>query len=422
MSERREAKARGRAWLAPRRPGLQAPPARLLALLLILFAGGCATVPTEYREPPPLSAERREDLNARVFDRVWELVNDRYFDASFRGVDWPAMRAKYRMEAVTARNDTALYRVLNRMGAELKESHLVALEPRRVHERRVEHRAAIGVRWRMIDGKRVITDVVPGGPADRVGIRRGWLVVSRNGAPIRDEEVFIARVGQPVTYGFLDENDEARTFTLQPELVNFERVEERGLADGFVYLRFDYFGRDTLHWLSQRLKANASAPGVVIDLRDNHGGNALALSVALTEFFDRAVPAGVMVSRGGRTRETQSLSWFSAKYGGRVVLLVGPQTGSAAEIFAHVLQFHRRATVVGRTTAGAVIYSRSYRLPGGGELQVPVTDYVGLDGKRLEGRGVVPDVVMPEPTLEELRAVRDRELEKALEILRGAAR
>lgn len=391
-----------------------------LIAALLLGAAGCATVPTEYREPPPLSAADRVEFNRRVFDRVWELVNERYFDATFHGVDWDAMRGRYRPQAEQAKDDTALYHVLNEMCAELKESHLAALAPRRAHELDTEHRPAVGVRWQLLEGQRVVVDVVPGGPAARAGVRVGWLVVSRNGEPLRDGDAFITHLGRAVTYGFVDEHGAPRSFTLQPELLQFERKEERDLGDGLIYLRFDKFSRGTLSWLSGELKRHRNARGVIIDLRQNSGGNALALSVAVAEFFDHRVAEGRQVRRDGREREAESFSWLSARYGGRVVLLTGANTASAAEIFSHVLQHHGRATVVGQRTAGAVIYSRNFSLPRGGSLQVPVVDFVGLDGKRLEGRGVTPDVVVPPATLADRRAARDRELEAALDLLRQA--
>ncbi len=395
--------------------------ARVWALLVlsVLLLGGCATVPTEYREPVPLTAEARATLNTRVFDRAWELVNEKYFDASFRGVDWAAMRERYRPEAIGAADDAALYRAVNKMAAELKESHLVALTPRRVHESRVDHRAAVGVRWEVIEGQRVVVDVVPDGPAAEAGIERGWIVETRNGVPLVDGEVFVTRLGQAVTYGFLDTHDTRRTFTLQPRLLNFERYVARELGDGYVYLRFDSFGRQTLTWLRRQLIEHAAAPGVVIDLRENRGGNTFVLSAAIGNFFPRKVAEGRMVRRNGDTKESHSFGLGSARYAGRIAVLVGPSTGSAAEILAHVLQHHGRATVIGRRTAGAVIYSRSYGLPGGGQLQVPVSDYVGLDGERLEGRGVTPDVEVPAPTLAQRRAGEDRDLEAAVKLLRG---
>lgn len=386
-------------------------------LVLLVFVGGCATVPSEYREPPPLAAAEQQVVNLRVFDRAWSLVNERYFDAAFRGVDWRQMRERYRPQAAAAKDAGELYVVVNRMCAELKESHLTALAPRRVHELRTDHRPGIGIQWRLVEGKRVVTDLVPASPAERAGIQRGWLVIARNGAPIREGERFIPRVGEMISFGFLDQQDVERTFTLQAQLLRFERREARRLENGALLLRFDRFDAPSLSWLSEQLKAHADAPAVVIDLRQNAGGNTLVLDMAVAEFFPERVSIGRLVRRSGRMRENHSFAWRAARYGGQVVLLTGPATASAAEIFSHVLQHHGRATVVGQKTAGAVIYSRPYRLPEGGRLQVPIIDYVGLDGQRLEGRGVMPDIPVLQGTLADARANRAPELERALELL-----
>ena len=399
------------------RPSALRPLSTAIWIASLLAIAGCASIPTEYHAPAALTAADRTVHNLAVFDRAWSLVNDKYFDPKFRGVDWAAMKVKYRPAAAAAADDDALYRVLNRMNAELKESHLSAISPRRAHERTTEHQAAVGLRWQVLNGKRVVSDVVPGGPAAAAGVRPGWVVLTRNGAPIQDGEIYIPHVGQPVTYGFLDEHDAPRTLTLAPELVNFVRREARVLPGGALYLRFDEFDFEALRWLSDHLKTRPAPPAVVIDLRSNPGGNAFMLSVAVAEFFTKRVPEGRLVSRSGSDHVEHSFSWLSARYAGPVVLLTGRATGSAAEIFSHVLQYHGRARVVGHPTAGAVIYARLWSLPGGGQIQVPVIDYVGLDGKRLEGRGVTPDVVPPTVTLADLRSGRDPDLEAALNLL-----
>lgn len=390
----------------------------LVLAMASALLGGCVTRPTEYHEPPPLSVTERATLNARVFDRVWRLIDDKYFDANFRGVNWRALRDRYRPAALAAADETALYAVLNRMCAELKESHVGALAPRRAFEFQTDHRAAVGIRWQLLEGKRVVTDVVPGSPAARAGVQPGWIALSRNGAPLREGEVFVSRVGQPVVYGFLDARNEPRSFSLVPELLTFDRREARELGDRLLYLRFDQFSRQSLSWLSHELKSHADSPGAIIDLRQNSGGNAFVLSVALAEFFPGRVAEGRMVRRNGSQRESRSLSWLSAHYAGHVVLLTGPATASAAEIFAHVLQHHGRAEVVGRQTAGAVIFSRTYRLPDNGTVQIPVMDYVGLDGQRLEGHGVAPDRPVPPPSLADLRAGRDSDVFAAIAVLK----
>lgn len=393
----------------------------ILGTTLILLAAGCTTAPSEYREPPPLGAAERTAHNLQVFERTWALVNEKYFDGRFRGVDWPAMRAKHRQEAVAATDDTELYRALNRLCAELRESHLAALPPRRAHELRTEHRASVGFRLQLLEDRRVVTDVVPDSPAAIAGVETGWLAVTRNGTAIQENSPYLPKLGEPVTYGFLDVGDQPHTLTMEPQLINFGRLEARELPGGFLYLRFDEFSRNSLHWLSEQLKTHASVPGVVIDLRYNPGGNMLALNVALAEFFQKPVNAGRMVKRSGRERENHSLAWRSARYSGRVAILTDRSTGSAAEIFSHVLQQYKRATVIGRGTAGAVIVSRSFPLPGGGRLQVPVSDYIGLDGQRLEGRGVTPDVACPALTLAQLRAKDDPDIDVALQVFQQIA-
>ncbi|MDB6128033.1 MAG: peptidase, partial [Verrucomicrobia bacterium] len=62
--------------------------------------------------------------------------------------------------------------------------------------------------------------------------------------------------------------------------------------------------------------------------------------------------------------------------------------------------------------------AKFYALPGGGRIEIPEENYVGLDGKQLEGRGVTPDIAIPAATLADWRAGRDPDLAAALTELR----
>ncbi|HYC71669.1 MAG TPA: S41 family peptidase [Opitutaceae bacterium] len=395
------------------------PAGWLLALMPLLALAGCASAPRAYVEPPPLAATERPAHNLEVFERARELVDEKYFDPAFRGRDWRALGARYRPLAAAARDDAALYRVLNDLCGELGESHLVAIPPRRTHERKTDLRFGVGMGWRRLEANQVVTELVPGGPAEAAGVEVGWIIVSRNGVPL-DQLAGTPppRPGEPVTYGFLDLENQPRSIVFAPQLLRYERLEARDLPGGFRYLRFDRFDRESLRWLGAQLKAFPDAPGVVIDLRDNLGGTIYACQAAVNQFFPDRVSSGRFVRRGGAAHESKGWSFFGADYRGRVLILTSGATGSAAEIFAHVLQFRGRATVVGRPTAGAVILSRTYALPGGGSLQVPIQDYRGLDGRRLEGHGVMPDVPLAVPVVADLRAGRDSDLSAALTLLR----
>jgi carboxyl-terminal processing protease len=392
---------------------------RLLAPCSLLLAlSACSSMPKAYVEPPPLTAADRTLLNLKVHDAVWQLVNEKHFDPNHRGVDWAAMRTKYRHRAALARNDTELYRVLDLLCDELRESHLVPLPPVRSHEIRTSRRMAVGMGWMALEGRQVITEIIPGGPAAEAGVQPGWILITCEGRPLTDAPPLSPQPGRPVTYGFLDHNNEPRSITFQPELLPIDdQLVSQPLPGGYRYLRFDRFDRQTLVWLNRQLKAHRDAPGVVIDLRENPGGFIYTANLAIAQFFDHTVSTGSFVRRSGRTSEGRGWPIFSAKYRGRVAVLTGSATGSAAEIFAHVLQFEKRATVVGRRTAGAVVISRTYGLPGGGTLQLPIQDYRGRDGRRLEGHGVTPDIGVRPIGLMDIRKGRDQDVETALTVL-----
>ena len=383
--------------------------------MALSLLAGCATGPRAYVEPAALSAEHRAQRNGQVFDRAWKLMDDHFFDAKFRGVDWPAMKAKYRPQAEAAADDNALYLVLNTMLAELKESHLAAITPRQSFEEDARARVLTGFFVSRLEGRWVVVDVYHHSPAEEAGLRPGWIAVSRNGQPIGERWDFPRPVaGEAVDFQFLDEQDQLHDLHMMPRLVVTRRESDvRLLPGGVVYLRFGDFGAESRRWLSAQLKAHRDAPAVVLDLRRNPGGGVFSLEVALGEFFPRAVDIGVIVRRSGAESTQGASQWWPARYAGKVAILVDESSASAAEIFSHVMQFHHRAIIVGRRTAGAVIVAREYSLPDGGRLQVATEDYRGLDGKRLEGNGVKPDIPV-ELKLADVRAGRDRDLEAAL--------
>jgi len=390
------------------------------AALAVLALAGCATTPRARLslEHVPSAQVARAQENLRVFNAVWDLVNRKHFDPKFQGVDWEAAAATFGPKAIAAPDEPALYAVLNEMLAGLKDSHTHALTPVQAQERRTQQRARTGFSMSRLEGKWIVTEVLPNSPADAAGVKPGWIVLARNGEPMGNRFDFRPKVGEEIAWDFLDEHDEKVHVTPAAKRLSIgPRQIARELGDGYVYLRFDEFDGPDRRWLSQKLKEHAEGPGVVIDLRRNPGGETFSLGISIGEFFDHPVDCGTFISRSGARSVKNSWQLGSAEYRGKVVVLVDGATGSAAEIFAAVLQAHGRATLVGRRTAGAVLASWFYRLPDGGELQLSREDYITPKGRRIEGNGVEPDIKVPR-TLEDLRTGRDRDLEAALAVLR----
>ena len=80
-----------------------------------------------------------------------------------------------------------------------------------------------------------------------------------------------------------------------------------------------------------------------------------------------------------------------------IALLIDREARSAKEMLAHRLQGTPHVTLIGETSAGAVLPANFFDLPGGAKLMIPnqrgdseILPF--MKNQKLEGRGAVPDV------------------------------
>ena len=142
---------------------------------------------------------------------------------------------------------------------------------------------------------------------------------------------------------------------------------------------------------------------LIIDLRDSGGGD-------LYEAFDMAgmfLPAGTLLGsiqgRGAEPREVRAPS--AEKYTMPLVLIVGPDTASSAEIFAGALHQQGRATLVGQRTYGKCSSQTDARLSDGSVLRYTNGDVLLPSGGSCSGVGLVPDREVSDAELLDLAAL-----------------
>ena len=408
---------------------LRRPPhsARLLPALAALLLAGCAALPPpaallNYAAPTgEIAPADRPAFNARVLDQVTSWVARRYFDASFNGLDWPAACARHRPAILAAHNDDELYAALNALLGELNDVHTRALKPREIEEQHRRRGVLIGFRTGPVLGQpaqRRIVVVYPVSPAASAGVQAGWRLVAADNRP-PTEVLGLGKLaeGQLVQCDFLDAQDRPMRLAIHARKLAYPPIRDaRRLPGDVLLLAFDSFDLPAARWVRAQLKAARPAGGVILDLRNNSGGEARALAAILAEFFPAKVDLGHTRARGDDTpdghRSPRHL--FAAHYRGPLAVLVSEGSASAAEILASVVQQQRRGPVLGSSTSGKVLVAVNWPLPRGGELQLSVFDYVAPDGRRLEGRGVTPDVfVEPAPGAEP-----DPQIDAALAALR----
>ena len=86
---------------------------------------------------------------------------------------------------------------------------------------------------------------------------------------------------------------------------------------------------------------------------------------------------------------------FRSPFSRPLAIVVDGGSASTSEIFAGGMQKLGRATVVGRRTAGAALPAHLIKLPNGDRFMYAVADFLGPDGKTIEGVGVPPDREIP---------------------------
>jgi carboxyl-terminal processing protease len=193
-------------------------------------------------------------------------------------------------------------------------------------------------------------------------------------------------------------------------------LEARRLASGFAYVKFDQWKPPVDQKFDEALDALRDAPGLVIDLRGNGGGQTDVMLNVTSNFFPAATYYG-----GFRTRAGVVDKYFTHQparsYREPVVILVDGRSASASETSTLFMQEVGRAQVVGTQSAGSTHNQRVRKLPGGATLHYSIRAYLTPKGRDPEGTGVVPDEAVP-LTLSDLRAGRDAALEAAERRLR----
>ncbi len=413
---------------------------------------GATEVTADGRQLPTVEflALDRKGQNLAVYDAFWHQLLTNYYDPRVFATDeWRARRTRWREEAAKAETRFVLYHSsFHRLLQFMPESHVQVHAPEGGSNTDAppksppldDKTATLLASLVFIHGpgflsadvmrsgtrRNLVAEVWPHSPAAEAGVQPGARLLrsqanaDRTAKVVRFEVDFVpldAAAAHAWERGELADQPAApesivrARYDLRPFPYR-QPVEVRRLAGGVQYLRFNGFG-DT-EFMKPVYKAidDAKPAGLIIDLRSNGGG----LQEQLQKF------AGALLGAGAHIAETRVRSGpgkllataYEKSYTGPLVVLAGPATGSAAEVFAAAVQDLKRGKVIGRSTAGAVLGARGFALPDGGIVTLPVFDLWRAGGKRIEGTGVEPDIWIL-PTIEDVRAGHDPVIERALQ-------
>lgn len=399
------------------------------------FGGSIRKVPRTGGTPTTISFSAkmeidRDEERRQTFDEAWRLLRDNFYDEKMHGVDWNAVRKKYRplVDECGTRDD--FFMLMQLMVGELNASH-TGVGPLGAFNRGgsgpTTGTGYLGVTFDYDyngAGLRVV-DVLPEGPADKdeSRIQPGEYILAINGKDVTLSESLhqTLRAGTAVELlvNTAPSREGARTVKITPiaqgpwrdleyeRWVNANRAAVERLSNGrFAYIHIKEMTPQALARFQKELLSDAyEKEGLVLDVRWNGGGR---IHDELFAILTKRVHV-YETPRGG-LKMTQPFGAFTRP----MILLINQNSGSDAEIFSNGFRVNKLGKIVGVPTAGGVIGTNERTLlDGQTSLRVPQTGWTTLDGVNLENYGVPPDIYV-ENRPEDYIAQRDRQLEVAV--------
>jgi carboxyl-terminal processing protease len=280
----------------------------------------------------------------------------------------------------------------------------------------------LGIEIQSEGGLVKVNHAIEEGPAYGAGIRGGDLITAVDGVDIRgktlDDAVSGMRglKGEPVTVTVLSPGKTSRDVVVVRDTVRGRAIRHR-VEQGVGYIQIETFNNDKLTDDTTRALADLNEQlgkldKLIIDLRGNRGG-LLTESVSISGLF---LDGGEVLSARGR--DASDNERYNAEAGElypdtKIVVLMSAGSASAAEIVAGALQDRGRGIVLGRRSFGKG--SVQSVIPLGAEdgaLRLTTQRYYTPSGQSIQGRGIMPDLLVS--TLEDKGEIRKRFREDSL--------
>jgi carboxyl-terminal processing protease len=438
------------------------PLLKRLALLLFLLLCGFVinTLPQEKpKDPdaPRISAAASEPtakqrLTARdrqeVFEKVWKEIHDHYYDASYNGVDWNEVHRRYAPLVQATKKDQEFYALMSQMTSELHDAHTRFNSPEQWKSFRRQQGVTVGFSVDDVDGNTAVTSVIPGTDAARAGIEPGMVVLRVDDTPVAERiaeiekkrlpssseratrwfiynRVFAGSADTPVKVALQRGDGSVFEVSVRRQIYSAApEVTTHVLPSGNVYIRFDGFQRPITKEFRQALQKFHDAPGLIVDLRRNGGGDLAVLLPIAGYFFGQKTLFAKDSTRTGKPLSSYvglfklPLQLYVGHpgeqiYSGPVVILVDAHSASSSEVFAAGMQDTLRAKVIGSQSCGCVLGIAKPRvMKGGGVLEMSEVLWFSPKGRKLEGTGIIPDKIVM-PSVVDLQRRRDPVLAEA---------
>jgi len=286
----------------------------------------------------------------------------------------------------------------------------------------------LGIEITLKEGVLTVVSPIEDTPAFRAGIQAGDQILKIDGESTKNLTLMdsVKRLrgprGTKVTITIMREGfTKPKEFSLTRDVIPIRSVRFELMEKQYGYIRLTQFQEKTESEFDKAIRAlesesKGAIKGLILDLRNNPGG----LLDQAVKVSDRFIESGVIVSMEGR-REDQKMKFYAHPQGTipryPLVVLINSGSASGAEIVAGAIQDHGRGILVGTQTFGKGSVQTIFPMKDGSGLRLTTARYYTPNGRSIQAKGIIPDIIVKPALAEEEKAVPPPKLpsEKDLE-------
>lgn len=366
----------------------------------------------------------------QMYYETWANLEENYYDETFQGTDWTAMRDRYAAFLPHLRSRENLRTLLNDLLGELNSSHIGFYSSGDEEDTFYERASLTAGLLFEDDAPYTVRTVVERGALHAIGadVRPGDVLVAVDGErvdPSRNREAYFVRPSrdEEVALTFRRGDDE-HTVRVQPESPgalkthlydawiagNQDRVDA-ATDERVAYVHMKNMGGGSLEQFLIEMTTEAyRRDALILDLRYNTGGNVhddVLQFLRQTAYLQWKYRGGELTDQPAFTPADQPM-----------VLLVNEQSLSDAEMTTAGFKALGLGPVIGTETYRWIIFTSGKGLVDGSFYRLPSWGCYTLDGTDLERSGVAPDIPIANTFVDRLTGA-DPQLDRAIQEVLG---
>lgn len=255
--------------------------------------------------------------------------------------------------------------------------------------------SGVGVQFTIRQDTIRITNIIKGGPSEKVGIMAGDKIISVDGEPFVGKDVtneetlhrLKGEKGTKVKIGILRHgHKKPLSFTVVRGDIPVKSIDATYmLTDKLGYIKIKSFGETTYPELLTSLAEleQQGFKGLVVDLRDNGGGYLASAIQMVNEFLPKN--RLIVYTEGRKAKREEYKSDGRGSYQDiPIIVLTNEYTASAAEIFSGAIQDNDRGVIIGRRSFGKGLVQQPIEFSDGSMIRLTIARYYTPSGRCIQ--------------------------------------